>query len=139
MDLYKATGNLLASHCVNVGDRIYHMFLPFNAKTNQYVIAYPCITYAFKPKISIPTFSGVSNLMKVTIQVNIWGTTENIEIERMALVRGISQKRISIGQFVFSLVEADFGQDVHEQNVPVKRYMLPFKGIVEIGESNDSV
>lgn len=125
MDIFEATRTFLLDYC----DEVVHVMFPFRQEQMRYEGTVPAITYEFVNISHCATHSGPSGIMKVTLDINLWGDLSEIVPMRDAISAALNGKQVNLSGFEFSVVET-LVQDIFEPNVTFRRILMRYEGVV---------
>lgn len=125
MDIYEAVKVFLIQFCPDVD---YVMF-PFKMEQMRYEGVIPGITFEFMDISKSVTHSGSSEIMKVKLDINLWGSIDDIAPMRDSISAALNGKRINLSGFEFTVVEK-LVQDIFEPNVTFRRILMRYEGVV---------
>lgn len=125
MDIFEAIKTFLSQYCADV----VHVMFPFRQEQMRYEGTVPAITYEFVNVTRGVTHSGSSGIMKITLDINLWGDLTEIVPMRDAISAALNGKQVNLSGFEFSVIET-LVQDIFEPNVTFRRILMRYEGVV---------
>lgn len=132
MDIYEATQTILQTAVPNVN--VSAFVLTYDAETDKFQLPeFPSVTYNFQGITPIISMTGESNLYRIVLDVEVWGSLEQIEVNAKKVSGALNAKRAAVGNIEFTLVQIE-SRDIAELGLDFKRRLMRFSGLAEIGE-----
>ena len=134
MDIYEATQTLLTS-AVPENVNVSAYVLTYDEIKQQFILPdFPAVTYNFQTITPIVAFGESSDLYRVSLDVEIWGDLEQIDVNAKKVTKAVNAQRVTVGNVEYTLVVTET-RDITELGLDFKRRFMRFSGLVEIGES----
>ena len=135
MDIYEATQALL-TEAVPEANVTYYL-LTYDEQTDQFTLPqFPAVTYLYGNVTPIVDHEGVSNLHRVSLDIEVWGTLEQVSANGDAVLEALSGQRIEVENVVFTVVAQEV-RDIYDIGLDYHHRFIRFGGLVEIGEEKD--
>lgn len=135
MDIYEATQALLTEAVP--GANVTYYLLSYDEQTEQFALPeMPAVTYLYSNLTPVVAQTGEGGLYKVTLDVEVWGTLEEVSQNADLLKAGINAQRLEVENVTFTLV-ANEVRDIYDIGLDFHHRLVRFIGLVEIGEEHE--
>ena len=135
MDIYEATQALLTDAVPDANVTYY--LLTYDEQTDQFALPeFPAVTYLFTNASPLVDHQGVTNIFRVTLDVEVWGTLEQVSENADAVLSAISAQRIEVENVVFTVVASEV-RDIYDIGLDFHHRFIRFGGLIEVGEEKD--
>ena len=136
MDIYEATQALLTEAAP--GANVTHVLLQYNEQTDQFTLpAFPAVTYIYSSVKPIVNHDGGTNMIRVRLDVDVWGTLEEISRYSELINDAVNAKRVTVENVVFTIVVSPESRDIYDPYLDINHRALVFTGIVNVGKEED--
>lgn len=135
MDIYEATQKALGD--IAEGANVTYIQLTYDEKTDSFNIPdYPAVTWLYSNLVPVVSHDGCSGLFKVLLDVEIWGSLDDVARYEKLITRGLNAKRVCVENTTFTLVVKD-SRDIVDLGLECKHRFMRFIGVVEADEEED--
>ena len=139
MDIYEGTQAVLADAAPNAN--VTYIQLTYDEQTDSYIIPdYPAVTWLYSNLVPVVTHTGGSGLYRVLLDVEIWGSLEDVALYEKLITEAINAKRVKVENIVFTVIILE-SRDIVDLGIDCKHRFMRFNGMVEVHEEeqkNDS-
>lgn len=139
MDIYEGTQAVLADVAPNAN--VTYIQLTYDEQTDSYIIPdYPAVTWLYSNLVPVVTHTGGSGLYRVLLDVEIWGSLEDVALYEKLITEAINAKRVKVENIVFTVIILE-SRDIVDLGIDCKHRFMRFNGMVEVHEekqNNDS-
>ena len=130
MDIYEATQAILESAAD--GANVTYIQLTYDEKTDSYLLPeLPAVTWLYSELVPQVSHSGNTGLFNVLLDVEIWGSLDNVaEYEKM-ITAALNAKRVTKENVVFTIILQD-SRDIVDLGIDCKHRFMRFRGLVGV-------
>lgn len=134
MDIYEATQTILQQAVPDANVSAY--VLSYDEAKDQFILPdFPAVTYNYAGIAPIVTHGAGSNLLRINLDVEVWGDLGQIDVNAGKVSDALNAKRTQVGNVEFTVVCME-SQDIAELGLDFKRRRMRFTGLAEIGEEH---
>ena len=135
MDIYEATQALL-SEAVQDANVTYYL-LTYDEQKDQFELpAFPAVTYLYANQNPLIDQGGVTGLFRVTLDVEIWGTLEDVTKYAGYILEDVSAQRITVENVVFTIVAQEV-RDIYDMGLDFHHKLIRFGGLIQVDEESE--
>ena len=135
MDIYEATQALL-TEAVPEANVTYYL-LTYDEQTDQFSLpAFPAVTYLYSNLAPYVAHDGSSGLYRVSLDVEVWGTLEDVSKNADKVIEAINAQRVSVENVTYTVVAGEV-RDIYDMGLDFHHRLIRFGGLVEVGEDKD--
>lgn len=132
MDIYEATQALL-SEAVQDANVTYYL-LTYDEQKDQFDLPeFPAVTYLYANQTPVVCHDGATGLFRVTLDVEVWGTLEDVSKYSGYLLENVDAQRINVRNVCFTIVAQEV-RDIYDMGLDFHHRLIRFGGLVEIDE-----
>lgn len=136
MDIYEATQALLTEAVQETANVTYYL-LTYNEQKDQFELPeFPAVTYLYSNQTPLVAHDGSSGLLRVSLDVEVWGTLESVSQNAGAIMEEVNAQRIVVNNVAFTLVAQEV-RDIYDMGLDYHHRLIRFGGLVEIDEEED--
>ena len=139
MNIYEATQALLTEAAQ--GANVTRIDLTYDEQTDTFLLPdYPAVTWLYSNLVPVVTHTGGSGLYRVLLDVEIWGSLEDVALYEKLITEAINAKRVKVENIVFTVIILE-SRDIVDLGIDCKHWFMRFNGMVEVHEEeqkNDS-
>ena len=133
MDIYEATQAVLESAAV--GANVTYIQLTYDEKTDSYLLPdLPAVTWLYSELVPEVSHGGNSGLFRVLLDVEIWGSLENVAKYEKMITAALNAKRVIKENVDFTIILQD-SRDIVDLGIDCKHRFMRFRGLVGVRES----
>ena len=140
MDIYEATQAVLADATAPDANVTY-IQLAYDEQTDSYIIPdYPAVTWLYSNLVPVVTHTGGSGLYRVLLDVEIWGSLDDVALYEKMITDVLNAKRVKVENVIFTVIIME-SRDIVDLGIDCKHRFIRFNGMVEVREEeqkNDS-
>jgi len=132
MDIYEATQALL-SEAVQDANVTYYL-LTYDEQKDQFDLPdFPAVTYLFSNLAPVIDHDGTTGLFRVMIDVEVWGTLEDVSRLGGSLLDAVDAQRINVQNVCFTVVAQEV-RDIYDMGIDFHHKLIRFGGLVEVDD-----
>lgn len=132
MDIFEATQSKLTK--VAVGANVTHIDLTYDERTESFRIPEcPAVTWLYSQMKPEVTHSGGSGLYRVLLDVEIWGSLDDVAEYEKDVLEALNARRAKEDNVIFTII-VDIAQDIVDVGLDCKHRLIRFSGMVQIKE-----
>lgn len=135
MDIYEATQALL-TEAVPEANVTYYL-LTYDEQKDQFSLpAFPAVTYLYSNLSPYVSHDGSSGLYKVSLDVEVWGTLEDVSKIADKVIEAVNAQRANVENITFTVIAGEV-RDIYDIGLDFHHRLIRFSGMVEVGEEQD--
>ena len=135
MDIYEATQSLLSEAVQNANVTYY--LLTYDEQKDQFDLpVFPAVTYLYSNLAPVVCCDGDTGLFRVMLDVEVWGTLEDVSKNAGDLLAAVNAQRIQVQNVCFTVVAQEV-RDIYDMGLDFHHRLIRFSGLVEVDEVED--
>ena len=132
MDIYEATQAVLAEAAE--GANVTYIQLTYDEQTDTYQIPdCPAVTWLYSNLVPLVSHSGNTGLHNVLLDVEIWGSLDDIANYEKLILSALNARRKKVGNVIFTLILNE-SRDIVDLGIDCKHRFMRFGGMIGVYE-----